>query len=78
MLVRDNIIFFFLFQFWSAYVPCDTQYKDAVRQTLEQIDVIHRLCQKYPETFMFATSSKGEIFRWVGNLKDIPVQCITH
>uniref|UniRef100_A0A665TJQ0 Dipeptidase n=1 Tax=Echeneis naucrates TaxID=173247 RepID=A0A665TJQ0_ECHNA len=45
-------------QFWSAYVPCDSQYKDAVRQTLEQIDVVHRMCQKYPETFMFATSSK--------------------
>uniref|UniRef100_UPI0037E89C3A dipeptidase 1 n=1 Tax=Semicossyphus pulcher TaxID=241346 RepID=UPI0037E89C3A len=44
-------------QFWSAYVPCDTQYKDAVRQTLEQIDVVHRMCQSYPETFMFATSS---------------------
>ncbi|XP_034047976.1 dipeptidase 1 [Thalassophryne amazonica] len=44
-------------QFWSAYVSCDTQYKDAVRQTLEQIDVIHRMCRKYPETFMFATSS---------------------
>uniref|UniRef100_A0A8C6S7L8 Dipeptidase n=1 Tax=Neogobius melanostomus TaxID=47308 RepID=A0A8C6S7L8_9GOBI len=40
-------------QFWSAYVPCDTQYKDAVRQTFEQIDVIHRMCQKYPDTFMF-------------------------
>ncbi|KAM4743691.1 dipeptidase 1 [Anableps anableps] len=45
-------------QFWSAYVPCDTQYKDAVRQTLEQIDVVHRMCQKYPETFQFAQSSK--------------------
>ncbi|XP_041796786.1 dipeptidase 1 [Chelmon rostratus] len=45
-------------QFWSAYVPCDTQYKDAVRQTLEQIDVVHRMCQKYPETFMFAASSQ--------------------
>ncbi|TNM91010.1 hypothetical protein fugu_003299 [Takifugu bimaculatus] len=44
-------------QFWSAYVPCDTQYKDAVRQTLEQIDVVHRMCQKYPEVFMFASSS---------------------
>ncbi|CAF94449.1 unnamed protein product, partial [Tetraodon nigroviridis] len=44
-------------QFWSAYVPCDTQYKDAVRQTLEQIDVVHRMCQSYPEVFMFATSS---------------------
>ncbi|XP_034738130.1 dipeptidase 1 [Etheostoma cragini] len=45
-------------QFWSAYVPCETQYKDAVRQTLEQIDVIHRMCEEYPETFMFATSSQ--------------------
>ncbi|XP_041648081.1 dipeptidase 1 [Cheilinus undulatus] len=45
-------------QFWSAYVPCETQYKDAVRQTLEQIDVVHRMCQKYPEDFMFATSSE--------------------
>uniref|UniRef100_A0A3P8TLX7 Dipeptidase n=1 Tax=Amphiprion percula TaxID=161767 RepID=A0A3P8TLX7_AMPPE len=34
------------------------QYKDAVRQTLEQIDVVHRMCEKYPETFMFASSSK--------------------
>ncbi|PWA18986.1 hypothetical protein CCH79_00005037 [Gambusia affinis] len=45
-------------QFWAAYVPCDTQNKDAVRQTLEQIDVIHRMCSEYPETFQFATSSK--------------------
>ncbi|XP_057702685.1 dipeptidase 1 [Corythoichthys intestinalis] len=45
-------------QFWSAYVPCETQYKDAVRQTLEQIDVIHRMCQKYPDVFMFAKSSR--------------------
>ncbi|KAG5269976.1 hypothetical protein AALO_G00187250 [Alosa alosa] len=45
-------------QFWAAYVPCETQYKDAVRQTLEQIDVIHRMCSKYPDNFMFATSSE--------------------
>ncbi|XP_061670932.1 dipeptidase 1 isoform X3 [Syngnathoides biaculeatus] len=45
-------------QFWSAYVPCESQYKDAIRQTLEQIDVIHRVCQKYPNTFMLATSSQ--------------------
>lgn len=52
-------------QFWSAYVRCDTQYKDAVRQTLEQIDVVHRMCQKYPEIFMFAKSSQDimEAFR---------------
>ncbi|XP_029951255.1 dipeptidase 1-like [Salarias fasciatus] len=45
-------------QFWSAYVPCDTQYKDAVRQTLEQIDVVHRMCNKYPETFKFAYTAQ--------------------
>ncbi|KAB5558873.1 hypothetical protein PHYPO_G00022250 [Pangasianodon hypophthalmus] len=45
-------------QFWAAYVPCTTQYKDAVRHTLEQIDVIHRMCNKYPEEFMFAASSQ--------------------
>ncbi|XP_072516329.1 dipeptidase 1 [Salminus brasiliensis] len=45
-------------QFWAAYVPCTTQYKDAVRQTLEQIDLIHRMCHKYPEDFMFAVSSQ--------------------
>lgn len=44
-------------QFWAAYVPCDTQYKDAVRQTLEQIDIVHEMCNKYPDDFMFAASS---------------------
>ncbi|XP_066875580.1 dipeptidase 1 isoform X2 [Kogia breviceps] len=46
-------------QFWSAYVPCDTQNKDAVKRTLEQIDVIHRMCQLYPETFLCVTNSTG-------------------
>ncbi|XP_007670815.2 dipeptidase 1 [Ornithorhynchus anatinus] len=44
-------------QFWSAYVPCETQNKDAVKRTLEQIDVIQRICKKYPETFKCATKS---------------------
>lgn len=46
-------------QFWSAYVPCDTQNKDAVKRTLEQIDVVHRMCQLYPETFLCVTNSSG-------------------
>ncbi|XP_036690976.1 dipeptidase 1 isoform X1 [Balaenoptera musculus] len=46
-------------QFWSAYTPCDTQNKDAVKRTLEQIDVIHRMCQLYPETFLCVTDSTG-------------------
>ncbi|XP_068941801.1 dipeptidase 2-like [Petaurus breviceps papuanus] len=36
-------------QFWSAYVPCLTQDKDALRLTLEQIDVIKRMCNTYEE-----------------------------
>ncbi|XP_047384825.1 dipeptidase 1 isoform X2 [Sciurus carolinensis] len=45
--------------FWSAYVPCDTQDKDAVKRTLEQMDVIHRMCQMYPGVFQCVTSSTG-------------------
>lgn len=36
-------------QFWSAYVPCQTQDRDALRLTLEQIDLIRRMCASYPE-----------------------------
>lgn len=42
--------------FWSAFVPCATQNKDAVQLTLEQIDVIKRLVDKYPQYLQFATS----------------------
>ncbi|XP_068006856.1 dipeptidase 1 [Melanerpes formicivorus] len=46
-------------QFWSVYVPCETQNKDAVRRTLEQIDVVHRMCQLYPDTFSCVVDSAG-------------------
>ncbi len=42
-------------QFWSAYVPADTRKKGtAVRDTLEQIDVIRRMVKAYPDTFEMA------------------------
>mmetsp|Transcript_56014 Transcript_56014/g.127271 ORF Transcript_56014/g.127271 Transcript_56014/m.127271 type:complete len:416 (+) Transcript_56014:86-1333(+) len=44
-------------QFWSVYVPYSCQGGDAVQKTLEQIDVVHRMCEKYPETFEFAPSA---------------------
>nr|XP_056718379.1 dipeptidase 1 [Euleptes europaea] len=52
-------------QFWAAYVPCETQNKDAVKRTLEQIDVIHRMCLQYPEALACVTDSAGieEAFR---------------
>lgn len=45
-------------QFWSAYVPCQTQERDAVRLTLEQIDLIRRMCASYSELEL-VTSVKG-------------------
>src|SRR5262249_26034591 len=45
-------------QFWSAYVPVENRKKGtAVRMTLEQIDVIHRLAKTYPDTFEMAYSA---------------------
>jgi membrane dipeptidase len=46
-------------QFWSAYVDVDTR-KDGtvVRQTLEQIDVIHQMVRRYPDTFEMAYSTE--------------------
>jgi membrane dipeptidase len=42
-------------QFWAAYVPTETAKKGtAVRDTLEQIDVIHRMVKAYPDTFEMA------------------------
>jgi membrane dipeptidase len=42
-------------QFWSAYVPAETaKMHTAVKETLEQIDIIHRLVRAYPDTFTMA------------------------
>ena len=42
-------------QFWAAYV--DASSKAAVRETLEQIDLIHRMVKTYPDTFALATTA---------------------
>jgi membrane dipeptidase len=45
-------------QFWSAFVPVETMKTGtAVKATLEQIDVIHRMVREYPETFETAYSA---------------------
>src|SRR5437773_725269 len=44
-------------QFWSAFVPASTRKSGiAVRQTLEQIDVIHRMVERYPDDLEMAYS----------------------
>jgi membrane dipeptidase len=44
-------------QFWSVYVPATMQGQTAVRATLEQIDVVHRMMRKYPDTFELALTA---------------------
>jgi membrane dipeptidase len=45
-------------QFWSAYVSAETAKKGtAVKETLEQIDLIHRLVRTYPDTFEMASTA---------------------
>ena len=47
------------FQFWAAYVPCGAQYLDAVKQTLEQIDLIKRMVDRYSDYLRLAVDAKG-------------------
>lgn len=42
-------------QFWSIYVSCATNFKDGVDWALEQIDITHRMIEKYDE-FQFVTT----------------------
>jgi membrane dipeptidase len=44
-------------QFWSAFVPSTLPGHEAVTATLEQIDAIHRMAQRYPDDLVLATSA---------------------
>lgn len=46
-------------QFWAAYTPCDTNFKDAVARTFEQIDVIKRLIDQNHNSMQLVTSVEG-------------------
>src|SRR5690606_20396987 len=42
-------------QFWSVYVPASTAYRGtALTMTLEQIEIVHAMMDRYPETFELA------------------------
>ena len=45
-------------QFWSVFIPGQLSGPAAVQCTLEQIDVVHRMCDKYPETFEMAYTAQ--------------------
>lgn len=44
-------------QLWVAYAPCGSQHKDAVQVTLEQIDLIKRFINQYPNHLKFVNDS---------------------
>lgn len=41
-------------QFWSVYVPSTLTGLDGFHQTVEQIDFVHNLIERFPETFGYA------------------------
>ena len=42
-------------QFWSVYIP--SEYDHPARTVTEQIDIVHRMIERYPETFALALSA---------------------
>ncbi|SHM00270.1 dipeptidase [Actinacidiphila paucisporea] len=44
-------------QFWSVYVSVELAGADAVTATLEQIDVVHRMTERYPDDLMLALTA---------------------
>lgn len=44
-------------QFWSVYVSADLPGLEQVKATLEQIDLVHQLAKRYPDTFQLATTA---------------------
>uniref|UniRef100_A0A8C0EIS1 Dipeptidase n=1 Tax=Bubo bubo TaxID=30461 RepID=A0A8C0EIS1_BUBBB len=62
-------------QFWSVYVLCSAQNKDAVRLTLEQIDVVKRMCNSYEELEL-VTTSQGDQASYHGISDSIRIACL--
>ncbi|XP_048756067.2 dipeptidase 1-like [Ostrea edulis] len=46
-------------QFWAVYVDCGSQYNDAVKLSLDQVDTIKKFIRKYPDVFKFVTTAQG-------------------
>jgi membrane dipeptidase len=61
-------------QFWAAYIPATMSGSVAIRAVLEQIDVVHQLCERYPDYLEFARTAddierihrKGKVASMIG------------
>jgi len=61
-------------QFWSVYIPSDVTGDAAIRETIEQIDIVKRLVKAYPDDLALALSAddvvrihrKGRVASMIG------------
>ncbi|HEX8307160.1 MAG TPA: dipeptidase [Allosphingosinicella sp.] len=44
-------------QFWSVWIPADLKGDEAIRVTLEQIDIVHRMVERYPARLEMASTA---------------------
>ncbi|MGZ8297544.1 MAG: dipeptidase [Allosphingosinicella sp.] len=44
-------------QFWSVWIPADLKGDEAIRVTLEQIDIVHRMVARYPARLETASTA---------------------
>jgi len=44
-------------QWWSVYVPGTLSADEAIRVTLEQVDIVHRMIARYPQRFQLALTA---------------------
>jgi membrane dipeptidase len=60
-------------QFWSVYVPTEASRQGAaLQQTLEQIELVHEMVKRYPETFELArTVADIERIRQAGKIASL-------
>jgi membrane dipeptidase len=44
-------------QFWSVYVPIELKGAEAVKATVDQVDIVHRMVERYPAVFELALTA---------------------
>ncbi|HEX8223644.1 MAG TPA: dipeptidase [Allosphingosinicella sp.] len=44
-------------QFWSVWIPSERKGDEAIRVTLEQIDIVHRMVERYPARLEMASTA---------------------
>lgn len=51
------------FQVWTTKAACTSQYKDSIAKSMQQVDAILRLIDKYKNDMKLVTSSSGKNYQ---------------